>query len=321
MKKLFLLTAAVVLFATGVAQAETWPSRNVRIIVPFAAGSTPDSIGRILADQLQTRLGATFLVENKPGASGNIGTDAVAKSDADGYTLGLSIVGPLALNKLLFKAMPYDPAKDLAMITIVATQPSVLVVNNDLGVKTFADFAALLKKDSTKLNYGSIGYGSLSHLSMAAIMMKSDGHAEHIAYTSSPTVVTAITRNDVQMSVLPAISVVPQAKAGLLTMLAVTSATRSSLLPDLPTLQENGVAGVEAGAWVGLVAAANTPAAIQDKLRAAVVESMADRAVREKLTSLYMEPVANTPDEFRAVIKQELDRWGPVIEKNNIHIQ
>jgi tripartite-type tricarboxylate transporter receptor subunit TctC len=321
MKMLLLLTATLVLLTTSAAEAQTWPTRNVRIIVPFAPGSTPDSIGRILADRMQTKLGQSFVVENKPGASGNTGTDTVAKSEPDGYTIGLSIVGPLALNKLLFKALPYDPAKDLAPITIVTTQPSVLVVSNDLRVNDFASFSALLKKESSKLNYGSIGYGSLSHLSMAAVAMKSDAHPEHIAYAGSPNVVTALTRNDVQMSVLPAASVVPQAKAGFLKMLAVTSATRSALLPDIPTLRESGIDGVETDAWIGLIAPANTPTAILDKIRATVVEIMADPAVREKLTVLYMEPVANTPSEFRAIIKKELDRWGPVIEMNNIHIQ
>lgn len=321
MKKLLLLSAALALLATSLVNAQTWPMRSVRCIVPFAAGSTPDSISRILADRLQTKLGVAIVVENKPGASGNTGTDAIAKSQADGYTIGLSIVGPLALNKLLFKALPYDPARDLALITIVATQPSVLVVSNELGVKDFASFVALLKKDSAKLNYGSIGYGSLSHLAMAAIAAKADAHPEHIAYAGSPNVVTALTRNDVQMSVLPAASVAPQAQAGLLKMLAVTSGTRSPLLPDVPTLRESGIDGVEAGAWIGLVAPANTPAAILDRIRAAVVEIVAEPAIREKLTALYMEPVADTSDEFRAVIKQELDRWGPVIENNNIHVQ
>jgi tripartite-type tricarboxylate transporter receptor subunit TctC len=321
MKKLLLLTAAIAMLTISVVQAQTWPTRNVRIIVPFAPGSTPDSVGRILADRLQTKLGVPFVVENKPGASGNTGTDAIVKSEADGYTIGLSIVGPLALNKLLFKVLPYDPAKDFAPITIVATQPSVLVVSKQLGVKDFASFVTLLKKDSAKLNFGSIGYGSLSHLSMAAVAMKSAAHPEHIAYAGSPNVVTALTRNDVQMSVLPAASVVPQAQAGFLRMLAVTSATRSALLPDVPTLRESGIDGIEAGAWIGLIAPANTPAAILDRIRAVVVEITDEPAVREKLTALYMEPVANTPDEFRAVLKQELDRWGPVIEKNNIRIQ
>jgi tripartite-type tricarboxylate transporter receptor subunit TctC len=319
-KKLSALLLAIILMSSGLAQAQSWPIKNVRLIVPFAPGSTPDSVGRILADRFQAKFGAPFVVENKPGASGNTGTDVIAKADADGYTIGLSIVGPLALNKLLFQALSYDPAKDLAAITIVASQPSVLVVSNNLGVKTFADFAASLKRDSAKLNFGSIGYGSLSHLAMAAIAMKSDAHPEHIPYAGSPNVVTALTRNDVQMAVLPAAAVVEQAKAGLLTMLAVTSPKRSALLPDLPTLRENGIDGVEADAWIGLVAPANTPTAIQDKIRDAVGEILAEPAIREKLATLYMEPVANSADAFRAVLKQELERWGPVIQANNIRI-
>jgi tripartite-type tricarboxylate transporter receptor subunit TctC len=321
-KKLFALAFAIGLLSTGTLHAQTWPSKQyVRIIVPFAAGSTPDLVGRVLAERFQAKFGASFVVENKPGASGNTGTDAIAKADPDGYTIGLSIVGPLVLNKLLFQKLPYDPAKDLAPITIVVTQPSVLVVSNDLKVKNFAEFAALLKHDSSKLNFGSIGQGSLSHLAMVAIAMKSDAHPEHIAYAGSPNVVIALTRNDVQMAVLPAASVVPQARAGVLTMLAVTSPRRSPLLPEVPTLREVGVEGVEAGAWIGLVAPANTPAAIQDALRDAVVQIVADPSVREKFVALHMEPVANTADEFRAVLKEELNRWGPIIEKNNIRIE
>ena len=320
MKKYFVF-AALSVFTIVSAHADTWPTHNVRVIVPFAPGSTPDSIGRILADRLQTKLGKPFVVENKPGASGNTGTDAIAKSEADGYTVGLSIVGPLALNKLLFKVLNYDPDKDLTPITIVATQPSVLVVSNELGVKDFPSVVALLKRDPGKLNYGSIGYGSLSHLAMVAIAAKSGAHPEHIAYAGSPNVVTALSRNDVQISVLPAAAVASQAQAGFLRMLAVTSAKRSALLPELPTLRESGIASVEADAWIGMVAPANIPTPIKDKLYATVVEIMAEPAIREKLKALYMEPVANTPDEFRAVIKEELDRWGPVIEKNDIRIQ
>ena len=320
MKKYFVF-AALSVFTIVSAHADTWPTHKVRVIVPFAPGSTPDSIGRILADRLQTKLGKPFVVENKPGASGNTGTDAIAKSEADGYTVGLSIVGPLALNKLLFKVLNYDPDKDLTPITIVATQPSVLVVSNELGVKDFPSVVALLKRDPGKLNYGSIGYGSLSHLAMVAIAAKSGAHPEHIAYAGSPNVVTALSRNDVQISVLPAAAVASQAQAGFLRMLAVTSAKRSALLPELPTLRESGIASVEADAWIGMVAPANIPTPIKDKLYATVVEIMAEPAIREKLKALYMEPVANTPDEFRAVIKEELDRWGPVIEKNDIRIQ
>lgn len=315
-----LLALAVALALTTAAQAQNWPTRNIRIIVPFAAGSTPDSLGRILADRLQVKFGVPVVVENKAGASGNLGTDAIAKAAPDGGTIGLSIVGPLALNTLLFKTLNYDPAKDLAPISIVAIQPSILVVSNDLGVRDVAGLAALLKKDSAKLNYGSIGYGSLSHLAMAAVVAASDAHPEHIAYAGSPHVVTALARNDVQMAVLPAGAVVSQAQAGLLKMLAVTSAQRSALLPELPTLRQSGIA-VEAGAWVGLVAPAAMPMEIQDRIRIAVVDILGEASAREKLAALYMEPVGSTSDEFRAVIRQELDRWGPVIATNKIGIE
>ncbi|WP_315832044.1 tripartite tricarboxylate transporter substrate binding protein [Bradyrhizobium prioriisuperbiae] len=319
MKKLLAVLLALTVTG-GLAHAQSWPSRNVRVIVPFAPGSTPDSVGRIVAERFQAKFGTPFVVENKPGASGNTGTDAVAKAETDGTTIGLSIVGPLVLNKLLFQSLPYDPATDLAPITIVASQPSILVVSNNLGVKTFADFAALLKRDAAKLNFGSIGYGSLSHLAMAAIAMKSNAHPEHIPYAGSPNVVTALTRNDVQMAVLPAAAVVEQAKAGMLTMLAVTSPKRSALLPELPTLRENGIEGVEADAWIGLIAPAKLSPAIQDKIRDTVAEIAADPAIREKLALLYMEPVANSTEAFRAVMKEELDRWEPVIRTNNIRI-
>jgi hypothetical protein len=191
LKKLLAVLVAATVASVGCVQAQAWPSRNVRIIVPFAPGSTPDSVGRIIADAFQTKFGTPFVVENKPGASGNTGTDAIAKAEADGTTIGLSIVGPLALNKLLFQSLPYDPARDLVPITIVASQPSILVVSNELGIKSFAEFTTLLKRDSAKLNFGSIGYGSLSQLSMVAIAMKSNAHPEHIPYAGSPNRATS----------------------------------------------------------------------------------------------------------------------------------
>src|ERR1041385_9580560 len=153
------IVAAPCLFilAIGGACAQDWPAKPVKLVVPFAPGSTPDTIGRVLADRLQAKFGPPFIVENKPGASGNTGTEAIAKADADGYTIGLSIVGPLALNKLIFPSLGYDPAQDLAPISIVATQPSVLVVSNQLGVSSFSELASVLKRDAAKLNFGSIG--------------------------------------------------------------------------------------------------------------------------------------------------------------------
>src|SRR6266576_1932783 len=181
MRRTFAL-ALFILWAAVPASAQDWPAKTVRIVVPFGAGATPDTIARLIADKLQAKLGQNFVVENKPGASGMTGTDAVAKAEPDGYTIGLSIGGPLAINTLLFGKLPYDPAKDLALITMLTTQPSALVVNAGLGVDTVAELIDLLKKNPGKYNYGSIGNGSLSHLAMEAIALKSGTQMVHIPY-------------------------------------------------------------------------------------------------------------------------------------------
>ena len=188
--------------------AQDWPTKNVRIIVPFGAGATPDTIARMIADKLAAKLGHSFIVENKPGASGMLGTDVVAKAEPDGYTIGVSIGGPLAINTLLFSKMPYDPFKDLALITILTNQPSALAVPANLGVNTVAELVSLIKKDPGNYSFGSIGNGSLSHLAMEAIAIKSDAKLVHIPYGSSPQAMTAVIRGDVQMVVMPAISAV-----------------------------------------------------------------------------------------------------------------
>ncbi len=300
--------------------AADWPTRVVKIVVPFGPGSTPDFAARLLADRLQARLGQPFVIENKAGAGGNLGTDAVAKADPDGYTLGVSIVGPLALNALLFPKMPYDPAKDLTPITIVAEQPSILVVTRDLPVANVEDLVALLRREPGKYNFGSIGIGSLSHLAMEALATRSGTRPVHIPFSGSPAAVTALIRGDVQMAVLPAGSVVPQAEDGKLRMLAVTASQRSPLLPSLPTLKESGLADVEANAWIGLIAPARLEEAVVARLGSAVRQVLGEPEVRVKLKAQFMEPGGMSAEEFRAVIQSELDRWGPVIKANNIRM-
>jgi len=301
------------------AAAQEWPARQVKLIVPFGPGSTPDIVMRLIADHLQHNLGQSFVVENKPGASGNIGTDAVAKAEPDGYTIGLSIGGPLAINTLLFGKLPYDPAKDLALITMLTTQPSALVVNAGLGVDTVAELIDLLKKNPGKYNYGSIGNGSLSHLAMEAIALKSGTQMVHIPYASSPQAMTALLRNDVQMACLPAISVTPHLAAGQVKILAITTSQRSALLPGIATLREAGV-DVEADAWNGLIAPARTPAAVIASVRNAVVHALNAPAIREKLAAQIMEAIPTTPAEFRARIDADIARWTPVIRAANIKV-
>ena len=313
-----LLAVASLLLTLGFAPAHAWPERTVTIVVPFGAGSTPDSITRIVAERLQARLNQPFIVENKPGASGNTGTAAVAKAAPDGHTLGVSIVGPLVINALLSAKMPYDTATDLAPITIVAAQPSILVINPDVPAKDVPDLLTLIKREPDKFTYGSIGRGSLSHLSMESLAAKAGVKLVHLPFSGSPAAVTALMRGDVQMAVLPAAPVVPQGRDGKLRMLAVTSPERSRLLPDLPTLREAGITGVEADAWVGLIAPAGTAQDTQRTIHTQFIATLADPVVIEKLGAQFMVPIGNTPDEFRAVLKEEHDRWGPIIAASGI---
>lgn len=315
-----LAAALALLWTAGAARPQDWPNRAVRIVVPFGPGSTPDGAARIVAERLQARLGQPFVVENKAGAGGNLGTDAVAKAPPDGSTIGVSIVGPLALNTLLFPRMPYDPFRDLAPVTILGAQPSVLVVNDDLPARSVDDLVALLRRDPDRYNFASIGIGSLSHLAMEAIATRSGTRPVHIAFPGSPAAVTALIRGDVHMAVLPAGSVVAQAEAGRVRMLAVTAARRSPLLPDVPTLKELGIEGVEAEAWIGLVAPAGTPDPILDRLGAAVRDILAEPATGDRLRAQFISPDGGSAAEFRAVIRAELDRWAPVIRAKDIRI-
>jgi tripartite-type tricarboxylate transporter receptor subunit TctC len=299
--------------------APAWPTRPVKLIVPFGAGSTPDVVMRLIADALKDKFGQSFVVENKPGASGNLGTDAVAKAEPDGYTLGLSIGGPLAINPLLFGKLPYDPQKDLALITMISTQPSALVVNTSLGVGSVAELIELLRKNPGKYNFGSIGTGSLSHLAMEAIALKSGTQMVHVPYGSSPQAVTALIRGDVQIACLPAISLTPQASAGKIKILAISTAARSSLLPDVPTLKEAGI-DVEADAWMGLIAPAKTPEPIIAKLQREVAEIMSAPDTRTKLATQLMEPIPGNTAQFRARITSDIARWTPVIKATKITI-
>lgn len=322
MKRLLLAAAAIVVIALpAVAQqdAQPWPARQVKLIVPFAAGSTPDIVGRLLTDYLQSKLGQPFIVENRPGASGNTGTDAVAKAEPDGYTVGISIGGPLAINPLLFGNLPYDPAKDLAFVTMLVTQPSAVAVSASLNVNSVQELIALIKANPGKYNFGSIGNGSLSHLSMEAILLKTGTKMVHIPYQGSPQAMTALMRGDVQMASLPAIAVTPHVAGGQIKLLAISTAQRSALLPGVPTLKESGI-DVEADAWTGLIAPAKTPDVIVAAIQKAFTEAVTSAGVREKLAPQLMEAIPTTPAQFRARTEADIARWKPVIEAANIKV-
>jgi tripartite-type tricarboxylate transporter receptor subunit TctC len=301
------------------ATARDWPAKTTRIIVPFGPASTPDMVARLLAEGLQHQTGQAFIVENKPGASGNLGTDAVAKAAADGATVGVSIGGPLAINTLLFSHLPYDPRKDIAPITQLITQPSALVINAGLGIDSVRELVAMLRQQPGKYNYASIGNGSLSHLAMEAIALKSGTKLVHIPYASSPQAMTAVIRGDAQMACLPAIAVTPHLASGTVKMLAVSTRERSPFLPDTPTLREAGI-DVEADAWLGMIAPAGIPDAMLAAIHAQVLRVTAEGDFREKLSTQLMLPVGNSPAQFRAVIENEIARWAPVIKALDLKI-
>ena len=319
MKTLLLSLLVAMLAGIEPGAAQVWPLKPVRIVVPFAPGATPDIVARLLAERLQAKLNQTFVIENKPGASGNLGTEAVVRAEPDGATIGVSIVGPLALNTLLFSKLSYDPFSELALISRIVDQPSVLAVNADVPVRSTAELIALIKRQSDKLNYGSIGNGSLSHLAMEAIAMVSGATIVHIPFPGSPQAMTALIRGDVQIACLPAAAVVSQMPTGRIRMLAVTSQQRSALLPDLPTLKEAGV-DVEANAWIGLIAPVKTPEPVVAAVSREVAEVLRDPAIGEKLKALYMEPLGTSPAEFKTHVDAEMKRWAPVIKARAIKI-
>ncbi len=306
--------------SVGTAHAQGWPDRPVRIIAPFGPGSSPDIMARVLADRLQAKLGQPFVVENRPGAGGNTGTDAVAKATPDGYTLGVSIGGPLVNNTVLYSRLPYDPFKDLQPITLAAWQPNVLVVTPALNVTTLPQLVDLLKRNPGKYNYASIGNGSVSHLAMELIAQKSGTEIVHVPYPGAPQAVQALIAGDTQIAALPASGVMAQVQAGRLRALAQTSATRSALVPDVPTFAELGVTDIEAQAWIGVIAPAGVPQPVFERIRAEVSEALAQPTLVEQLRGQMMEVVAMPTDRFVGYMREELDRWGPIIRRNNIKL-
>lgn len=318
----FIAAALLALVPAANAQQgeKIWPTRPVKLVVPFAAGSTPDIIGRLIAEDIHARNpGVTVIVDNRPGAGGNTGTDVVAKAAPDGTTIGISLGGPLAINVSLFSKLPYDPEKDIAPVTMLTTLPSALVVPASLGVDTVADFVALLKKDPTKMTYASIGVGSLSQLTMEAIGVKAGAKMVHVPYAGSPAALTAVIRGDVQVACLPASVIKPQLGEGKIRILAVSTPKRSPYLPGVPTLKESGI-DVESDAWNALIAPAGTPPAMIAQINAEVRKALENPAVKEKLQAQLIDPAPSTPEELRARIAAEKKLWADVIKAADIRI-
>jgi tripartite-type tricarboxylate transporter receptor subunit TctC len=299
--------------STGPGQA--WPSRPVHMIVPFPAGSSPDVIARILTEKLAPVLHQPVVVENRPGAGGNVGTAVVARAAPDGYTVGLSIQGPLAVNKVLYKKMAYDPFMDLAPVTLVATSPNLLVVDPRLGVDSVKALVALAKKQPGKLNYGSVGNGSASHLTMEMFKEAAGVDLVHVPYPGSPQVNAAIVAGDVAAGFVVPATAMPLVQSGRLKALAVSAEHRSAALPAYPSVAESGLPQVVSTAWNAVVAPAGTPAPIVDRLSRELRAIIHSDDVREKLVRLYFEPAGSTPEALAGLMRSELERWSRIIRK------
>ena len=318
MKQLMVALTLALTSGIGLA-AEPWPARPVHIIVPFPAGSSPDLIARMLTDKLAQALGQPVIVENKPGAGGNLGTGLVAKAEPDGYTLGLSIPGPLAVNTVLYKKMEYDPFTELAPVTLVAVSPNVLIVNPSLGVNSLKEFIEYAKARPGKLNYGSVGNGSASHLTMELLKMQAGIDIVHIPYPGSPQVNTAILANQIQAGFVVPGTAMPLVQSGRVKALAVTSSAKSPVLPDLPTVAES-FPGFESSAWIGMVAPAKTPKPIIDRLSQELVAIIHSQDVHDKMLKIYFQAVGTTPEGLDKLMRSERERWAKVIKQTGASV-
>lgn len=304
---------ALLMWLPLAAAAQTYPSRPVRVVVPFPPGSTPDIVGRSVAERLRAALGQPFVVENRTGAGGNIGTEAVAKAAPDGYTLLVSINGPVAVNKYLYKNLGYDPDKELQPISLLASAPQMLVVKQALPVQDFKSFVVEARANPGRWSYGSAGSGSASHLTMELLKADARIFMVHIPYRGFPPAVTDLLAGNIEamFAIIPA--VLPQVRAGRMKALAVTALKRNALAPEVPSVAELGYPQLESLAWMGLLAPAGTPKEIIDRLSAETIKGMHGAETKEMLAKQGFDVVAGSPEEFSRWIRAESAKWSKVI--------
>ncbi len=314
-RRLILRTAAASAATLALpAFAQAWPTRPIRLVVPFPPGSSPDLIARLVAEPLSAALGQPVVIDNKPGAGGNVGTGLVAKAEPDGHTLLFTIQGPLVTAPLLSKSLNYDPAKELAPVTLVATSPNLLVVDPKLGADTLADFVRVAKAKRGELNYGSVGNGSAAHLAMELFKRRAGIELVHVPYQGFPQVVNAILAGQVQAGFMVPGIAMGQVRAGKLRGLGVTTLGRSAALPDFPTLVEQGIPEFEAISWQAVLAPAKTPAAIVERLSRELVRIVKSDEVRTKMLAQYFSAAGTAPAALTGLMASERERWAQVIK-------
>jgi len=302
------------------AAAQAWPDKPIKFVMSAPAGSSIDVLGRTIADKLKDRLGQPVIVEDKPAAGGTVATAEVVKAAPDGYTMLLAFNGPLSITPLLSK-VPYDVQKDLAPVIITSSQPNVLAVTAQLPVKSVQELVAYARANPGKLNFASVGNGSSSHLNAELLKSMAGIDIVHIPFNGSPPAVTATIQNETQMIFAVMQPLQPQIQAGKLRALAVTSAKRFPLLPDLPTIAESGYPGFEALAWNGVLVPAATPKPIVQRLNAEINAVLKDPDVVQKMHASGFDLVGGTPEDFGILIKSESEKWTPVIRKAGVKIE
>lgn len=299
--------------AQAPAKGDAYPTKPIRLIVPLTAGGPTDIAARIVAVPLSEALGQQVIVDNRPGAGGNIGADLAAKSPPDGYTLFMGTSGPLAINASLYPSLPYNPLKDFAPIIQTASAPFVVIVNPAVPAHNMKELIALAKAKPGQLNYGSVP-GSASHLSTELFKLMAGVNVVHIPYKGAAPATTDVIAGQIQMSFASTPGAVPMVKAGKVKPLAVTSAKRVAKLPDVPTVAESALPGYEASVWYGVVAPAGTPRDIVQRLNMEIARIVADPVHRERMLAADFEPTTSTPEQFAAFIKSETAKWAKVVK-------
>ncbi len=296
--------------------AQTYPTKPVTIIVPFAAGGATDILARIIGQALTTELGQSVIVDNRAGAGGNIGGQAAAKATPDGYTLFMGTVGTHAINASLYKKMPFDPVKDFAPLTRVANVPNLLVANPNQPFKTVKDLIAYAKANPGKVNFGSSGNGSSIHLSGELFKSLAKVDMQHVPYKGSAPAVTDLLGNQIAVMFDNMPSALQHVRSGKLVPIAVTTAKRSPELPNVPTIAEAGLPGYEATSWFGMFAPADTPAPVLAQLNKAIVKVLNQADVKKKISEQGAEAYSETPEQFAAFIQAEAAKWGKVVKES-----
>jgi len=295
-------------------QAADYPGRPVTLVVAFTPGGPSDVLARIVGKQMEQLLGQPFVIENRPGAGGNIAADSVAHVMADGYTLLMGNNSILATNEALYKHISYSPQKDFTPITLIGTQANILVVNNDVPANSLKELIALAKSQPGKINFASSGYGAAAHLAGELFKTEAKVDVVHVPYKGAAPALQDVIAGHDQMMFATAASVIGQIKGGQVRALAVTTLKRTTVLPDLQTMDEAGLKGFEASTWHGLVAPAGTPPRIIETLHDAAIEALADPSVRASLAKLGVDIVGDTPQEFEAYIRAEIPKWTAIVK-------